>query len=388
MKLYKFQEKARDYLIQKKCALLAFQMGLGKTFISLAAAEKLGLPTLVICPAFMIKTWEKAISLFKINDIRIVSWSKIDLVAIPRVLIVDESHYAKSPSAKRTEEVERLSTHVRVNKNGYVWLLSGTPAKNTAAELYFQLRAVGMKEFDTYEAFADEFSEAYYVKYGRMGSEQKKYKGVRNLVKLRKLYEPYMWVMKTEEALELPQQIKKEIISSQSVFKEEDVLLYRSDVDSFMKKNLSTKKLQQSRMNLKQTKALIADLTEEFDKIIIFSDHVEPMKELSIDLECGLITGEIPISKRESIIEEFKKTGQFLCCTIGAAGVGLNLQFARCMVFNDLPWVPGDLMQAEKRIHRIGQTECCHYFYILDTGMGELIYAVLQKKIEGIDRIS
>jgi SNF2 family DNA or RNA helicase len=57
------------------------------------------------------------------------------------------------------------------------------------------------------------------------------------------------------------------------------------------------------------------------------------------------------------------------------------------MVFNDLPWVPADLQQAEKRIHRIGQQERCFYYYVIDPGMGELIYKTLEAKIKDLEGI-
>lgn len=383
--LYPFQKTAVDLLLKSKRQLLAYDMGLGKTIIALAAAEKLNLPTLVICPAFMKATWEREFKNFKINDIRINTWANIKFEN-PMVLIVDESHYGKTPESQRTIAFMDVAKRVR-GRSGYVWLLSGTPAKNSAAELYCQLIAVGLEGYETYLEFADEFAESFLAKYSQMSRPIVKHRGVKNLEKLRELYAPLMHVLKAKDVLDLPEQIKKKIISTFSVFNEDDLGAFRSDVESFMKKNFSTKKLQQAQMNIATTKSLVEELKMSFEKIIIFSDHISPARDFANHFECGLITGEVPIEKREAIIKEFKENGSVLSCTIGAAGVGLNLQFANCIVFSDSSWSAADMLQAEKRIHRIGQSEHCHYFYVVDSGLGEIIHETIQKKMELMEKL-
>jgi SNF2 family DNA or RNA helicase len=143
-------------------------------------------------------------------------------------------------------------------------------------------------------------------------------------------------------------------------------------------------------MNVRHTINKVNDLLNEFvnKKIVVFTDHLDTADELSKAFNCQKITGQVPMNKRNDIIEDFKNNSPVLVCTVGAAGVGLNLQFANIMIFNDLPWVPGDLAQAEKRIHRIGQTDKCYYFYVLDTGLGALIYKVLVSKIQTLKEIA
>lgn len=391
LKLFDFQKSAVEKLIASHGFILAYAMGLGKTIIALFAAHKLKKKTLVVVPAFMRKTWEKTIEAYfpKFKNITVTSWNTLKGSEEADVLIFDESHYMKNPAAIRSKAALAVAERTR-EQGGYVWCLSGTPAKNTAAELYTQFKAIGeLKDYD-YEKFADEFANKQYVRYGQMIKPQLKYVGVKNVSKLREIYKPFMQVLKTEEVLELPSQIKSLVYNDVSVFSKEDIEQFKLDfAGAKFSEHFSAKKALQAKMNVDTTISKIAEIIDNDSKakVVAFSDHVETTDLIAKHFDCEKITGSVSMHKREKAIDAFKKYDRVLACTIGAAGVGLNLQFANYMVFNDLSWSAADVQQAEKRIHRIGQEGKCFYFYVVDAGMGELIYKVLQDKIETINQI-
>ena len=56
------------------------------------------------------------------------------------------------------------------------------------------------------------------------------------------------------------------------------------------------------------------------------------------------------------IVDHFQAGSiQVLVCTFGVGSVGLTLTRSHRVVLMDRPWTPGDVMQAEDRICRIGQ---------------------------------
>jgi hypothetical protein len=81
---------------------------------------------------------------------------------------------------------------------------------------------------------------------------------------------------------------------------------------------------------------------------------------------------------------------QVALLAIMAAGVGLSFTAARRAVFAELQFTPGDIMQAEDRIHRLGQTYPAHIEYCVSEGVpgdfDKRLWALLEKKVAVISR--
>jgi SNF2 family DNA or RNA helicase len=74
------------------------------------------------------------------------------------------------------------------------------------------------------------------------------------------------------------------------------------------------------------------------------------------EIPFAVITGDIKAEDRDAARHALDAGEiQVLLCTLGAGGVGLNLQAASVAIFIEHHWNPREQKQAEDRIHRLGQ---------------------------------
>jgi SNF2 family DNA or RNA helicase len=94
-----------------------------------------------------------------------------------------------------------------------------------------------------------------------------------------------------------------------------------------------------------QYRSIIDLLAERLD------NHTPP-------ISYGLLTGEVGQEDRAAAIDAFQRGDiRVFAGTIQAGGVGVTLTAASTVVFIDRTWSPALNLQAEDRLHRIGQTE-------------------------------
>ena len=362
-----YQLVGRDFLAARTRALLADQMRVGKTPQAIMAADQLGAErVLVLCPAGAVYQWQAQWAEWShardpaeilgkeppsphFYGVLIASYNRgvihrKALTAPPRwdVLIADEAHYAKSPTAQRTKLVYGMPG---VGWNATcIWALTGTPSPNHAGELWPMLRAFGVVKC-TYDDFVHHFCW-YDEREGRIYGNKKQH-----LAELRALLAP-ITLRRTlaEVAPDMPR-IAYDLFA---VEPQKGVDLRSDnpeDVDTEDRIAVALAK------TVPLAQEICDRLTEkDYAQTVVFGFHVDPLKRLTELLAAhGIaacrITGETPMGKRENIKAAFKAgVCQVLVAQIVAAGTANDFSAAQHGYFLELDYVPDNNAQAAHRL--------------------------------------
>lgn len=170
--LLPYQTTAVDLMVERQKALVAYDLGLGKTVITIAAIERLrdsgdiDAPVLVVCLSSLKYQWAKEIGKFSDSNALVVDGtrqqraaqyttvSEFDYVVVNyeqvvndwseitqyeySAIVMDEATAIKSFRAKRSKKVKELTTGIPIRFG-----LTGTPIENgRPEELYSIMQAI------------------------------------------------------------------------------------------------------------------------------------------------------------------------------------------------------------------------------------------------------
>lgn len=395
MNLYPHQIEALELVHDYNRCAIYYDMGLGKTFIGSEKMNNLGNHTnLVICQKSKINDWIEHFNKYyhyKVFDLTkprqlsdfmgmyqggkyaIIGIINYDLIyRRPEInllkdftLMLDESSLITNRTAKRSAFV------LKMNPTNVI-LLSGTPTAGKYEKLWSQLKLLGwnideetyFKSYVDYEWF--ETDGGYFEKH---------IKGYKNVDHLKKRLAKFGAIFKkTEEVLDLPQQIDQMIYLEPSkdykFFKKNAYI--EIDDKELIGDTVLTKILYQRQLcgQYCQDKLdAFRDLVESTeDRLIVFYNFTEELNRMrNIMNETGrpfcVVNGQV---KDLYAYEHSNNSITFVQYQAGA--YGLNLQKANRVVYFTLPLGIGscDLWeQSKKRIHRIGQNKTCFYYYLI-----------------------
>jgi SWI/SNF-related matrix-associated actin-dependent regulator of chromatin subfamily A-like protein 1 len=412
--LKSFQCAGVGYLLSQRRAFLADEQGLGKTIEALATLEADGAyPALVVCPASLKLNWlrearrwlpsRSASALSGTGpsapvapaDITVANYDILaaraeQLCALsPRALVLDESHYCKNATAKRTQAAQRLAA--AVPRDGLILALTGTPVVNRPTELIPQLRILGrLGDFGSGVSFGERF------------------RGADANLRLHWHLRARCFVRRRKSAV-LPQlPAKTRAVVPVELDNEAEYRLAERDVIAWLHSQpldlreldakvaaalraerlvrLNALKLLAARGKLRAALAWIHDFCSSGERLVVFAHHRVIQRAVLERFPRALhVLGEDDHRARDAAVQAFQAPdgpgNQLVVCSIEVAGQGLTLTRSSNVVFLELDWTPARHDQAEDRCHRIGQQDAVNVSYLLAAGtIDETIATLLEQK--------
>ena len=399
MNLYPHQVQAVQWLSQRPKAILALDMGLGKTGVS---SLDLSVPALVVCPASLKLNWQAELKMWRPElsvqvvrspkdpikglDVTIVNYDILGKLDLPKpvTLIVDEAHYIKNYKAKRTKLLMSL---IKTTTN--VSLLTGTPIVNRPIELWTLLYSIGATKLGYFE-FGMRFCAGWktpWDTYDFSGSSRK--------AELIKVLEPFMMRMTKAECIDLPSKSYRVIALDLPVDKREKQFSQDQidKPDSIPFEAISDIRRLNAERKLDQSISYIKDCLEQVDKVVVFAHHthiIDGLVDAFKDYAPVMVTGAVKNEDRHAAVQTFQNDPKcrVFVGNIKAAGVGLTLTAASHVIFVEAPWSPSDLQQAADRCHRIGQQDNVTIDLLTITGsIDEIILHKILTKMDVIDSV-
>lgn len=416
-------------------ALLHWDQGVGKTYTSISAAERVRAgPALVLCPAVARRNWRRELQAMQVKGaIVVVENSKANVeeadwivcsydmarqAAMHRrlmsryygVLILDELQYCKNPKAARTKAVFGANKRAPglARQAGLLWALSGTPAPNNVSEIFPWAAACFADQVPTrYWDFVFEYCKTEKTDFG--------VKIVGNSARvddLQVIMGPYVNRLRKQDALanlppvrfaevEVEGEAKyvAEVIEAETEIQDKlEELIGSLTGDALPPSDfMSTLRRYTELAKVKPAVDMVSQEIKDgaMKKVVLFATHIDTIKALqtafeAADIKTGVIYGAVSAAKRQEAIDGFQSGDLqvFIGQTV-AAGTAITLHAdGECqdVVFVSADWVPANNAQAVARVHRKGQTGSvlCR-FLVLSGSSDDAVTKALVRKSRMLD---
>jgi SWI/SNF-related matrix-associated actin-dependent regulator 1 of chromatin subfamily A len=376
------QIEGATFLSARERAGLFDEMGTGKTATTIAALDALGAEKImIVCPAAVKQVWIGELRKFSTRELRVLNdkdvynlkqWSRNGAAQVYvtsyekaakwgsfvddvfDVLVLDEAHYLKSPSAQRTKKILGNDCDGRrglAAKAAQTWFLTGTPIPNDPTDVWSFMRFTGATTL-TYAKFTSRYFTS------RLGTFSSRQEVKKELVpELRALIESVsMRRTKNDIGLKLPPvwltttTVDGDAAEIVAMMREwpglEDAIVQAIEQGGLS--FLDAQHVATLRRLVGEAKApayieLVAEELESgLDKLVVMGAHKQALRMVRIGLEARgykvvMIDGSTSETARKEAVESFQNDPdvRVFVGNIRAAGTGLTLTAAAHMAHGE-----------------------------------------------------
>ena len=407
--------------------LLAMDMGTGKTKVAIDLLnEHLASKILVICPKAVMQVWPAEFVKHSLHPYRIRTMTgnktlpvktqqvidseeEWDVLVVNKdivwreplrtfllnagfdFVIYDESHHIKSPGSKVSRFMHTLS-----RRSKFRLALTGTPMPQSPLDLYGQMRFVNE---NVYGASFVRFRSRYAI---MGGFENRQVIGYHNEAELRRLFEENAFVVKSDDVLDLPEQM---IVQRTCTLTPKERRVYRQMKDEFVAEvedgvvtaaNAMVKVIRLAQIangvcdgeRIGYSKQeLLGEVIDELpdEPVVVFCRFWPDMDAVrDICKKGGRKYSELSGRRNDLAVW----TQGVLAVQYQAGSAGVDLTLARYCLFYSPVYSLGDYQQAKKRVHRPGQSRAVTYVQLIaEATVDRQIYRILDDKKEVLENI-
>ncbi len=438
-KILDLQKIGIKFLLSKKGAILADEMGSGKSLqATVAALESGAKKILIVCPSSVKINWQREINYFQEYDIAIINgrrWENAkftiinydilknfhtvktdenkddyDFIENQHLLkskfdlcIIDEAHNLKNKDSIRGSIMTDLCQNIET-----VWLLSGTPVANRPMDYYNLLKLIKSPLTNDWKFYVKRYCDGKQITTRLKNGRTKKVwltNGASNLEELSNKTRNIFLRRLTTEFTDMPERNVIPLIHNLNDNQRIEYDQLWEDYILERQRNKKTVNIQRDLVELgllrkymametiPYTIDIVNEIIEQGNKVVVFTCFTEELLELAnyYGSRCVCHYGQMSEKDKQKSIDEFQNREDGPMVFIGniiSAGVGITLTRAHYLVFNSFDWVPGNAEQAEFRCFRINQKNNVQIYYnLFNNTIIEKMWHTLNYKKEIINQI-
>jgi SNF2 family DNA or RNA helicase len=415
---WRHQSEAAAWAAARHAAMLALDMGCGKTFTALLALglARRGVEPLLLHDGPNAKRADRlrqALALASGKTLVVVTnydsvWrgelGKVIEATQWSAFVLDESHRIKAPGGKASRWLARVATKQEHAKR---LCLTGTPMPHSPLDLYGQFRFLDPNVFgSSYTRMRARYAECD----ARFPSKVKKW---RNQDELAAKLDAHSWRVTADEVLDLPEAIHDTISvplspATLKFYRQlEKEMVAEIAAGTVTVSNALTKllRLQQATGGYARTdeqgcvlidgtptkRQVLEDRLDDLpatEPVVVFCRFRSDLDDVQaaarqLGREYAEVSGE-----RKDLERWQAGDATILGVQIASGGVGIDLSRAAYAFYYSLGFSLGDYEQSLARLRRPGQTRCVRYYHLVAPGtVDEQVYAALRERRSVIDAV-
>jgi len=429
-----YQKQAVKFFDVTKNCVIGYDMGLGKTLISIRCCQLINAKKILyVCPNYLkysiqeefqkwcdlstividgtVKQKQKQFSMYEneLLNVMIINYEqikikldgngKVEKINVHNVIqdtewdimILDEAQRVKTRTSQTTTGIKAIAAKSRL-------MLTGTPIAKNPGEIWSLLSILDRKRFKSYwnfvEYYACKIEDFRGYKVGNL-TKPKHYRHLLKYFMLRYLKEdvedlPDKIFIELPVKM-LPKQQKYYNIAKEEFLKPDDEVI-ASPVEQFIRLNqIAVNPSIVNGDDISIIKDTVLDMIDDIEgRCIIGCEYIAMTTNLTDSLQLKFkkgvkrqiycINSTISIKNRQTIINNFKEDETAILVTsIRCLAEGVNLDCCDHMILANISWNCGTNKQFYNRIHRMTSTRQKNYYFII---VKDSILEYKYKKIE------